>query len=547
MFTQLLLPLRRPRRHLAELKKLPTGLLASPVPWFGAELVGRIPPVRRLASKAVINKYAYAASPRPRPLTLACDYTSWTSLTDRTYSGRHLPPSTTPPSELPAERDVVALFRRNQDTPSTDTSVWFAFFAQWFTDSFLRTNRDDPRKNESNHEIDLCQIYGVNQHKTKMLRAGRGGRLDSQFISGAEYPRFLFAEREPGGALNVLPQFDGLHDKEYLLETILRTCPDERKDSVFAVGLEHGNSTIGNTVLNVLFLREHNRIARLLESEYPQSYYPEWDDDRLFETTRNIMIVLLLTIVVEEYIKHIGPFDFPLEVVPFVAEDERWNRTNWCAIEFNLLYRWHCLIPDSVVFDSNRMSTGECVNNNPLVLDRGLDSIIEQFSRQKASRIGLGNTPAFLVDRHPAFLEHASVEERTVRLMREARLQSYNDYREHFGLERLVSFADLTQNVGLQNKLESLYGDIDSVEWYAGIFAEGYPSQCMMGKLMTTMVAHDAFTQALTNPLLARQVFNEQTFSKIGMEIIKQTHCLQQIVARNSQTPENAYASFRIE
>lgn len=49
------------------------------------------------------------------------------------------------------------------------------------------------------------------------------------------------------------------------------------------------------------------------------------------------MIVILLKLVVEEYIMHIGPFDFPIEAVPFIADEERWNRTNWCAIEFNLL------------------------------------------------------------------------------------------------------------------------------------------------------------------------------------------------------------------
>jgi prostaglandin-endoperoxide synthase 2 len=40
-----------------------------------------------------------------------------------------------------------------------------------------------------------------------------------------------------------------------VIGTILGNAPDERKDFVFAVGLEHGNSTIGNTIMNVLFLR----------------------------------------------------------------------------------------------------------------------------------------------------------------------------------------------------------------------------------------------------------------------------------------------------
>ncbi|UTT49899.1 peroxidase family protein [Rhodococcus gordoniae] len=517
-------------------------LLSGRLPWIGAEVVGRIPVARRQASRLAIEKYANAVPPRPRPLTLAADYTTWTSLTDRTYSGRHLPPSTTPPEELPAVGDVVALFLRTREIPSTDTSVWFAFFAQWFTDSFLRTNRKDPRKNDSNHEIDLCQIYGVNQDKTAMLRAGYGGRLDSQVIDKKEYPPFLFAARTPGEELRFVPKFEGLHDREYLLDTVLRLCPDERKKSVFAVGLEHGNSTIGNTVLNVLFLREHNRIAGILEGAYP-----EWDDDRLFETTRNIMIVILLKIVIEEYIKHIGPFDFPIEFVPFMADNAPWNRTNWCAIEFNLLYRWHSLIPDTVVFDSQRVSTRIFVDNNPLVIDRGIESIIDQCSRQKASRIGLGNTPAFLVDRHPMCPDRESVEERTVKLMRQARLRSFNDYREAFGLGRLTSFAELTGDVEVQQKLARLYGDVDAVEWYVGIFAEDYPRHRMMGELLTTMVAHDAFTQAFTNPLLARHVYHEDTFSKIGMGIIEQTHCLQQIVERNSRTCDKAYASFRIE
>lgn len=498
-----------------------------------------VPPLRRLASKVLINHYSYATALRPRALTLRSDYTTWATLTDRRFTGRHLPPADpTWSAALPSESDVNGLFRREREVKSTDTSVWFMFFAQWFTDSFLRTSRDDFRQNTSTQEIDLCQIYGLGTDQTRMLRSLSGGRLKSQQIDGEEFPVFLFQERGPGAPLAFKPEFHGLFDERFVIDTILGSAPDERKDSVFAVGLEHGNSTIGSTILNTLFLREHNRIATLLESEYP-----DWDDERLFETARMIMIVLELKLVVEEYIRHIGPFDFPIETVPHIADDERWNRANWIAIEFNLLYRWHSLVPETIGRGTDVLTWQEFLNNNPLVIYRGLESLIALCSQERAGRIGLLNTPSFLVDRSTP--DRPSLEERTIALMRQARLRSFNDYRESYGLNRMRSFTELTSDAVLREQLRMLYhDDIESLEWYVGIFAEGYPDYMMMGELLTTMVANDAFTQALSNPLLARNVFNEATFSAAGMRIINETTSLQQILARNSTSPDTVLASF---
>jgi prostaglandin-endoperoxide synthase 2 len=503
------------------------------------EPLASLPVLRRVASRLVINHYAYATSLRPRALTLESDYTSWTSLTNRSFTGRHLPPAD--PSTmgaLPPEADVTALFRRDREIPSTDTSVWFMFFAQWFTDSFLRTDRADFRRNTSTQEIDLCQVYGLGPEQTRMLRSLEGGRLKSQLIDGEEFPVFLFQPREPGEPLSFKPEFEGLYDERFVIDTILGNAPEDRKDFVFAVGLEHGNSTIGNTLLNTLFLREHNRVAGVLAADNP-----DWDDERLFETTRMVLIVLLLKLVVEEYIRHIGPFDFPLEAVPFIADDERWNRPNWIAVEFNLLYRWHSLVPDAVGDGPGALSPGDFLNNNPLVISEGIEGLVARLSRGRAGRIGLRNTPAFLVDRSDP--DHPSLEERTVSLSRAARLRSFNDYRESYGLRRITSFGQLTADAALREKLERLYDhDVDKLEWYVGIFAEDYPDYAMMGELLTTMVANDAFTQALTNPLLARNVFNEATFSAAGMRIIDETSSLQQILARNISDPSAAHASF---
>lgn len=515
--------------------------LASRFPLI-IKVIGQIPWLRAALSRRIINGYCSATSPRPRPFSMASDYTTWPGLTDRKFTGRHLPAVSERTAEgLPSEGEVTELFRRKTEIKSTDTSVLFAFFAQWFTDSFLRTSHGKGRfgENTSNHEIDLCQIYGLAEDKTAMLRSPEGrGRLRSQLIDGDEFPAYLFKPREPGSPLVFKEEFKGLHDPEFFLNEILGDAPDEHKDSVFAVGLEHGNSTIGNTVMNVVFLREHNRVAHVLEEANP-----EWSDEQLFQTARNVMIVMLLNLVVEEYIRHIAPFDFPLQNVPFIAEGARWNRSNWIAIEFNLLYRWHSLVPDVIGVGDDKIEAGGFRNNNPLVISRGIEHLISQFSKEKAGRIGLQNTPSLLVDSHDP--SRPSVEERTVQLMRQARLASFNDYRRAFKLSPVGSLDELTGDAVVRERLQSLYGDIDNLEWYVGIFAEDYGKDSMMGELLTTMVAYDAFTQALTNPLLARNVYDELTFSAAGLREINTTKSLQQIIARNSNPKKKVLASFK--
>ncbi len=511
-------------------------LLTSQLPRI-AGLVGRVPWLRTTISKRAIQGYCSATSPRPRPHSMACDYTSWPGLTNRVFTGRHLPPVSAAQQEgLPSVADVTALFRREKEIKATDTSVLFAFFAQWFTDSFLRTSHDDYRQNTSNHEIDLCQIYGLSEDRTHMLRSHEGGRLRSQLLNGEEFPEFLFKPIQPGAKPEIRKEFDGLHDEKFLIDTILEDAPKEHLEKVFAVGLEHGNSTIGNTVMNVLFLRDHNRVAGEL-----QKAHPDWNDERLFQTTRNVMIVILLDLIVQDYIMHIAPFDFPLQNVPFAADGANWNRSNWIAVEFNLLYRWHSLVPDSIGDGDDKIEWTGFRNNNQMVVDRGIEAMVGAFSKEKAGRIGLHNTPRFLVDsRSP---DKLSVEGRSVKLMRDARLPPYNEYRTAFKLRPLNSFEELTSDVALQARLKELYGTMDRLDWYVGIFAEDYDKDMMMGGLLTAMVAYDAFTQALTNPLLARNIYNEDTFSAEGLQEIKSTKTLQQIVDR--ATSKKVKASFK--
>ena len=101
------------------------------------ELVQSIQPLRRRLNAMLIDHAIREMPPRPEPLSTMADYTSWASLTDRTYSGRHVPPVTVAEGGRPTPERAAELFTRGETMiPCPRSTVLFAYFAQWFTDGF---------------------------------------------------------------------------------------------------------------------------------------------------------------------------------------------------------------------------------------------------------------------------------------------------------------------------------------------------------------------------------------------------------------------------
>jgi prostaglandin-endoperoxide synthase 2 len=153
----------------------------------------------------------------------------------------------------------------------------------------------------------------------------------------------------------------------------------------------------------------------------------------------------------------------------------------------------------------------------------GLGPIFEAASEQPAGQIGLRNTP----------YELWYVEELSIEMGRAVQLQSYNDYRALSGTPRVTDFDQITGEVDLREQLRELYGSVDNIEFYVGLFAEEVPPNGVCPGLMGLMVALDAFSQVYTNPLLAPRIYNENTFSPLGMDVIRSTTTLSEIVNRN--------------
>jgi prostaglandin-endoperoxide synthase 2 len=127
---------------------------------------------------------------------------------------------------------------------------------------------------------------------------------------------------------------------------------------------------------------------------------------------------------------------------------------------------------------------------------------------------------------------------------RDFRVQGFNAYRERFGLARLAGWDDVTGDDHVKGALKALYRDVDQIELFVGLMAEQSKDGALFGLLLNTMVASDAFTQALTNPLLSQNVFTEANFTRFGLGEIAATPSLQALVDRNVLGGSNVKASF---
>ena len=502
------------------------------------------PGLARLINRIAIGRLAKATRNRPHPWSTLGDHVSWRGLTDRSYSARHLPATDIP--DLPDADRVADLFRVPDDREQRlcpKSTCLFPAFAQYLTDGFIRTmisnefgtgeTIEDRRRNTSNHEIDQCPLYGRTVEQTRALRTmseepDKRGKLKSEIVrnpdtgTDEEWPLKLF---EPGG-MRFNPEFTDELGKP-LLDTPLgidHTTP-EMRETLFAVGGDRANAVPQVSMLNTLFLREHNRLADLIVQSHP-----DWNDQRVFDAARAVVTVMFIKIVVEEYINHINSTPLRLTADPSGAWKAKWNRPNWITAEFSLLYRWHSLIPEKLNWGGEDLPGGALRLNNEPLTKSGLANAFVDVSANRATELGLFNTAAFLVD----------VEKLAILQARENRIAPFAEYQQAFGHKRARSFADISPDPTIRARLEGLYGDVNRLEFYTGLFAQPRTKDGPLPPLLQTMVAVDAFSQALTNPLLSEHVWGDpevqrDTFTAEGIAAIEETATLRDMLERNSE------------
>jgi prostaglandin-endoperoxide synthase 2 len=328
-------------------------------------------------------------------------------------------------------------------------------------------------------------------------------------IDGEEYPPDLY---DASGQR--VPQFKDLR-------VIGADDPGVDRSQLLAMGSDTSNTQIGYAMLNVLFLREHNRVAREIRASEPT-----WSDDRVFDAARSVLNVVLIKVLIEDYIHHISPYRFRFTFAPHAFARSRWNRPNFVAVEFNLLYRWHSMIPPTFRIGGQDVGLEDTTmyRTKALLTGRGLGGLFEDASGQACGQVGLFNTGSPLLER----AELATIEE-----ARDVRVRGVNDYLTRYKFPRARRFEDFSSDPRVVDGLRRTYRDPDDVELYVGLFAGDIPRRSILAPLMERMLAIHAFSQLMTHPLLGQAVCTADTFSRRGLEMIEQTTSIAQLLRRN--------------
>ncbi|TVY47189.1 Psi-producing oxygenase A [Lachnellula occidentalis] len=384
---------------------------------------------------------------------------------------RSVPPTKTKGPNLPDPELVFdQLLKRTgpfREHPSGLNRFFFSFATIVIHECF-QTSRKDPWVNETSSYVDLSTIYGNTEVEQKRVRS---------YVNGKIFPDSIASERimmMPPGVVAVL----------------------------------------------LMFSRNHNHVAENLFTVNEQGKYKPWEklndeqkawqDNDIFQLSRNINVGYFATVVLKDYVAAIlntpranstWSLDLGAEIKSNGNRIER-GTGNVVSVEFAVLYHWHAAlsaadddwmetvirsalpelksVDDMTVelFQQVMMTYGhklmatEPKNWTFGGLERGSDGsfndidiaeILKNCVDEPAHAFGAHGTPASL---------------KIVDIMGQLQARdifnvcTMNEFRRYLNLKPYASFEDWNPDVETARAAELLYGHIENLELYPGLMAE---------------------------------------------------------------------------
>ncbi|CAN6448611.1 unnamed protein product [Victoria cruziana] len=510
-----------------------------------------------------------------------------------TFFGRNMPPQDQKDSLMKPDPVVVAtklLARRKViDTGKQFNMIaasWIQFMVHDWIDHLEETNQMELRAPAS--VASQCPLKSFRFYKTKEVPTGfydiKTGHInirtpwwDGSAVYGSTGAKLVKVRTFEGGKLKV--QEDGLllHDEQGI-----------------ALSGDVRNSWAGVSALQALFILEHNAVCGALKREYPYL-----NDEELYRHAR---------LVTSAVIAKVHTIDWTVELL---KTDTMYAamRTNWYGLlgkkfkesfghlgnpelsgfigmnkpenhgvpyslteEFTAVYRMHPLLPDSLLLRDINARPG--TDKSPPVLEEvpmadlvglkgekklgeiGFTAQLVSMGHQASGALELWNYPLFLrnliaqnVDgsERPDHVDMPALE---VYRDRERGVARYNQFRRNLLMVPIKRWEDLTDDKEAIKVLREVYDDdIEKMDLLVGLMAEK--------KIKGFAISETAFfifllmaSRRLEADRFFTSYFNEETYTKKGLEWVNTTEGLKDVIKRHypkiTETWLNASSAFSV-
>jgi hypothetical protein len=321
--------------------------------------------------------------------------------------------------------------------------------------------------NTSNSWIDASMVYGNDQVTATWLRTFERGKL---WVSYGNFLPYNTTNRQKNGTLDpTAPKMDDDRGRTKI---------------TFVAGDHRAAEHPGLTSLHNLFVREHNRICdRLISQGYS-------DDEIIYQTARKEVAALIQIITYNQWLDALGVKLKPYKGYNAAVRPDIANTFSTAA------YRWHTMVENDIILRDN-----ECRGVGPVelplkdvffnigvvekydigVILKGL-SVHRSYETDVKVNSGLRN---FLFGTIGTDLVAINLQRG-----RDHGLPSYNNARQFYTGSRAYSFSDITKDGYLAGELENLYGNVDNVDLWVGLYAETHLEGKSIGATVNAMLSH---------------------------------------------------------
>lgn len=94
-----------------------------------------------------------------------------------------------------------------------------------------------------------------------------------------------------------------------------------------------------------------------------------------------------IRIVIEDYVQHLSGYRLKLHFDPTLLFTSQFQYQNRISVEFNQLYHWHPLMPDSFQIDGQDIHYPQFIFNTSILTHYGVEKLVEAFSTQPAGQV----------------------------------------------------------------------------------------------------------------------------------------------------------------